>query len=132
MTYTAEQLISMGYQPPRSVRKIKKARVRAKHSPGKMNDLEREYESRVLKPLLLKGEVMTYAFESVKFRLAKATFYTPDFIVVREDGIEAHEVKGHWEDDARVKIKVAQAMFPWITFIGVQKIKGSFKAECFE
>lgn len=132
MSYTAQQLIEMGYQPHPQAATVKKARVRPRHNPGKMNDLERQYESHVLKPLLLKGVIQTYAFESVKFRLAKATFYTPDFIVVLEDGIEAHEVKGHWEDDARVKIKVAQSLFPWITFIGVQKVKGKFAQEFFE
>lgn len=39
--------------------------------------------------------------------MADKTFYSPDFIVPALDCIEVHEVKGHWEDDARVKIKVA-------------------------
>ena len=33
--------------------------------------------------------------------------------------LQAHEVKGHWMDDSKVKIKVAAAMFP-IEFIAVK------------
>jgi len=27
--------------------------------------------------------------------------------------LDAHEVKGHWEDDARAKIKIAAGMYRW-------------------
>ena len=30
--------------------------------------------------------------------------------------MEIHETKGHWEDDARVKIKVAATLFPFRFF----------------
>jgi hypothetical protein len=81
------------------------------------------------------GEVEWYAFEGVKLRLADNTFYTPDYAVMRSDGLlEIHEVKGFWEDDARVKIKVAAAMFPF-AFYGVQvkpkKEGGGWKIEEF-
>jgi hypothetical protein len=33
--------------------------------------------------------------------------------------VEFHEVKGHWQDDARVKMKVAAAQHPY-TFIAVK------------
>ena len=35
--------------------------------------------------------------------------------------LECHEVKGWWRDDARVKIKVAAELFPWIQFVAVTK-----------
>jgi hypothetical protein len=42
--------------------------------------------------------------------LAKDTFYTSDFMVMLADGrLEAHEVKGFWQEDARAKIKIATA-----------------------
>jgi hypothetical protein len=67
----------------------------------------------------------------MKFRLADATFYTPDFMVMFANGsIEAHEVKGFWQDDSRVKIKVAADMFP-IPFIGVQWKKSEWVFEKF-
>jgi hypothetical protein len=66
------------------------------------------------------GEVAWYVFEGIKFRLADNTFYTPDYAVMLADGsMEIHEVKGFWEDDARVKIKVAAEMYPF-AFFGVK------------
>lgn len=60
------------------------------------------------------GEVLWYRFEGLKLRLADNTFYTPDFAVMLADGVlEVHEVKGFWEDDARVKIKVAADQYPF-------------------
>ena len=70
--------------------------------------------------------------EAVKLRLADKTFYTPDFVVIRADGgIELHEVKGHWEDDARVKIKVAATQHPWFRFLAVKAGKTGWQYETF-
>lgn len=55
----------------------------------------------------------------MRLRLAEKTFYTPDFMVVFEDRIELHETKGYFEEDARVKIKVAAAMYPEFKFVAV-------------
>lgn len=85
-----------------------------------MNKTEAAY-SQHLEWRLQGGEILWYLFEGMKFRLAPKTFYTPDFAVMNVDGtIELHEVKGFWEDDARVKIKVAADMFPFL-FVGVQR-----------
>jgi hypothetical protein len=66
-----------------------------------------------LRLLVIAGEVAEWWFEGITLRLAKLTRYTPDFLVLLTDGtLECWEVKGHWEDDARVKIKVAAEMFP--------------------
>jgi hypothetical protein len=68
------------------------------------------------------GEVAWFAFEGVKFRLADGCFYTPDFLVMLAGGaLEAHEVKGFWTDDARVKIKVAAEMYP-LRFVAVKAV----------
>jgi hypothetical protein len=78
-----------------------------------MNKTEAAYAAR-LEAQRQAGDVLWWAFECLKLRLADATFYSPDFIVMLSDGsIEAHEVKGHWQDDARVKIKVAAETFPF-------------------
>jgi hypothetical protein len=67
------------------------------------------------------GLVQWYGFERIKFRLADKTFYTPDFLMMLADGtLRVVEVKGHWEDDARVKIKVAAEQYPFIEFIAVK------------
>lgn len=87
---------------------------------GEMNKTEAEYDD------YLEGDersdlILWRKFEGIKLRLADNTFYTPDFAVMRADGvIELHEVKGFWTDDARVKIKVAASLYPFV-FIAVTK-----------
>ena len=97
---------------------------------GEMNNTEAAYEQEL--SLRRKvGEIAWYRFEGLKFRLADNTFYTPDFAVMLKDGtLEAHEVKGFWQDDARVKIKVAAEMYP-IRFIAVTKKHGLWELEEF-
>ena len=90
-----------------------RARGRAPHVPGQMNKTERAYADE-LRVREIAGEVAWWAFEPVKMQLADRTYYTPDFLVMLADGsLECHEVKGFWEDDARVKIKVAARLFPF-------------------
>ena len=88
---------------------------------GQRNKTEAEYEER-LKVMLRLGTIHWYRFEGLKLRLADNTFYTPDFAVLSHDGVmECHEVKGHWQDDARVKIKVAAEQYPF-RFFAVKKL----------
>lgn len=88
-----------------------------------MNKTEAAYAAH-LEILKRAGENNGFMFEAMKFRLADKTFYTPDFIVFAADGvIECHEVKGFWEDDARVKIKVFADKFPF-RVVAVTKGKG--------
>lgn len=96
---------------------------------GKMNKTEAAYAQH----LALKkaaGEVVWYRFEGIKFRLADNTFYTPDFVVMLADmSMEVHEVKGAmaiFQDDAKVKIKVAAEMYPFkfIVIVPVPKKRG--------
>ncbi|TQK10227.1 DUF1064 domain-containing protein [Herbaspirillum sp. SJZ107] len=86
---------------------------------GQMNKTEAAYAA-TLAQRQHAGEVAWFKFEGLKFRLADNTFYTPDFAVMLADGaLEAHEVKGHWQDDARAKIKIAADMYPW-RFVAVR------------
>lgn len=84
--------------------------------PGEMNKTERAY-SEQLDLLLAAHEIKWYKFEGMKFRLADNTFYTPDFIVMNKlNEIEVHEVKGSmaiFQEDAKVKIKVAASLYPF-------------------
>lgn len=102
-----------------------------RREPGAMNKLEAKYADH-LRQRQIAGEVAWFEFESWKLRLAPNTFYTPDFIVMLEPSgeIEFHEVKGFWEDDARVKIKVAAASKPF-RFIAVTWKKGEWQYERF-
>ena len=96
-----------------------------------MNGTEQKY-AELLEHMKLAGDILDYKFEAVKFRLAKATYYTPDFMVIFPNHIEFHEVKGFWRDDARVKIKVASGMFPEFGFMAVQLKKKQWEYEEFE
>lgn len=80
---------------------------------GEMNKTEQAYADR-LRTLEHAGQILWHKFEGIKLRLADNTFYTPDFAVLAADGVmELHEVKGFWQDDARAKIKIAAAMYPF-------------------
>jgi hypothetical protein len=99
----------------------------ARRQAGTMNRTEEAYAFH-LGLRQRTQEIEWFGFEAMKFRLADNTFYTPDFMVMFADGtIEAHEVKGtttrtrksgekykaaYYQDDARVKAKVAAQMFP--------------------
>ncbi|QRO33983.1 DUF1064 domain-containing protein [Chromobacterium violaceum] len=80
---------------------------------GAMNKTEAAYAQH-LEAQKVAGRVAWFKFEGLKFRLADNTFYTPDFAVMLAGGeMEAHEVKGFWQDDARAKIKIAADMYPF-------------------
>lgn len=80
---------------------------------GVMNKTEAAYAAH-LTLRQYAGEILWFKFEAVKLRLADATFYSPDFTVLPSSGVlEMHEVKGFWQDDARVKIKVAASIYPF-------------------
>lgn len=87
---------------------------------SQMNKTELEYADTLEKQKYI-GDILWYKFEGIKFRLADNTFYSPDFAVMLSTGeMQIHEVKGFWEDDAKVKIKVAADLYPF-TFIAVSK-----------
>lgn len=93
---------------------------------GRMNNTEFAY-SKVLELSKASGRVLWYSFEGITLRLADRTTYTPDFIVMLENGeIEVHEIKGFWTDDAKVKIKVAAEKFPF-RFIALRYNKQKFE-----
>ena len=102
---------------------------------GQMNKTEEAY-AKHLEQRRHAGEVAWFKFEGLKFRLADNTFYTPDFAVMLASGVmEAHEVKGFWQDDARAKIKIAADQYPF-RFIAVKvqakKDGGGWSREVFE
>lgn len=101
---------------------------------GQMNKTEAAYAV-LLEQLKVAGRIQWYRFEGLKLRLADKTFYTPDFAVMRDDGtMECHECKGFWQDDARVKIKVAAEMYPFRFMAAKQRAKkhgGGWEYEVF-
>jgi hypothetical protein len=96
---------------------------------GRMTKLEARYLE-YLEGLKQLGEIHDYRYEPCKLKLADKTWYTPDVLVIDADMVVRFiEVKGHWEDDARVKIKVAARMFPWFSFTAVKGSKTGWVEE---
>ena len=106
--------------------------MRPIHAEGvkSMTKLEGRYANK-LDLLKHAGEIVDWRFEPLNFRLAKRTWYKPDFLLIYLDRFEVHEVKGHWEDDARVKAKVAAELYPWFHWVAVTAEKGIWRYEHF-
>lgn len=130
--------VPRAYRPPTAAQPSgsgnaagKVARGRPRHVPGEMNKTEEAYAAH-LALQLAAGEIAWFRFESVKLKLAEKTHLTIDFFVMTAAGdLEAHEVKGFWEEDARVKVKVAAEMYPF-RFLAVQRARGGgWKTEVF-
>lgn len=97
-------------------------KARAKRRPGSMNKVERT-RAELLETLRYAGEIVYWSHEPIKLRLGKASFYTPDFLIVLVDmTIVLEEVKGSrgWklDDEGRTKWKIAAGMFPFFQFRG--------------
>jgi hypothetical protein len=90
---------------------------------GVMNKTEARYASEVLDVRKATGEIREYWYESIKLRLADASWFTVDFFVMLSNGIlEAHECKGYWRIDAKVRNNGAAERYPF-RFISAQKVK---------
>lgn len=118
MRMTEEQYQNLSLnQKKQGLQRFKKesdARVLGRLKSGAMNQTERRY-SEHLESRKMKGEILWFKFDCINLRLAEKTFYKPDFFVMTSDNeLQVHEVKGHWEDDALVKIKVASDMYPFL------------------
>lgn len=96
---------------------------------SRMNKTEAEYAS-ILEAKKRAGEILWYAFEYQKLRLADNTFYSVDFTVLTTSGqLQCHEVKGAFvQDDARVKFKVAAEQAPF-AFVWAQKTRAGWCVE---
>ena len=103
---------------------------RARHVAGEMNATEKQF-AEMLRLKQLAGDILQFEFEAIKFRIGDRCFYTPDFVVWQpfNAGMVAYEIKGHWEDDARVKIKAAAARYPQVSFIAVKKVRYGWNYE---
>ncbi len=116
----------MKQQFPRPIR-----RRRGVASKG-MNILETRY-SEFLDSCKQTGSVIGWYYESVKFTTGKRCWYTPDFVVVTPDRVEIHEIKGYWEDDARVKWKANADKYPFFVWVAVKakakKLGGGWEYE---
>lgn len=113
-----------------------KRRAAQTNAPA-MNRAEAAYAA-VLEARVRNGEIESYAFERVKFRIGHRCWYTPDFEVRHYDGrTEIHEVKVRWKngevgmrEDARVKLHaLAQSRPKTAVMLCVREIDGSWRVE---
>ena len=89
--------------------------ARGRQAADRMNKTEAEYAA------LFLGR-RPHGFEEVTLRLGDDCRYTPDFWVLGDDDVlEFHEVKGRWEDDAKVKIRAAAERYPQFRFLAFRK-----------
>ena len=105
----------------------KKPNAKTSENGDGMNKTERRY-SEHLESLKAAGEIVWFKFGCLSLKLAKATHYRPDFLVVMADGsIQIHEVKGAKKDangnpgfyareDSWLKIKIVSEMYPCFVF----------------
>lgn len=78
--------------------------------------LERDFH------LKIRDQYLYCEYEPIRLKIARGAHYTPDFITEDHNGkLIAWEVKGFWREAARVRIKVAARLFPWLHFIAVRR-----------
>lgn len=66
--------------------------------------------------------------QSITLKLGPDCRYTADFSALAEDGLCLFEVKGPFRrEDAMVKLRVAAAMYCYLTFYLVERINGQWK-----
>jgi hypothetical protein len=110
--------------------------VTTSHTPGRMNKTEEAY-SRILECRKARGEVVWFAFEAVRLRIADKCYYTPDFLVQLADGtLEIHEVKARTKDgrklikdDAAVKLRAIHDQYPMFGLRIAWGCRGEFEME---
>jgi hypothetical protein len=91
-----------------------------------MNKLEARYAA-YLELRRRNNLIAGFWYETIKFRLADRTWYTPDFLVQRHDGsLEIHETKGFLRDDANVKLKVTADLYWLFPVFLVRETRGAF------
>lgn len=97
-----------------------------RHKPGEMDKTEEAYAA-LLQAMKLAGDIAEWRFESVTFKLAEGSRYTPDFEIVHNDGlIEYVDVKAGAIDE-KSKTKIKQAREIWYMFDFTMLLKQSKK-----
>ena len=84
-----------------------------------------------LEALKRDGQIRDWGFEAMTLKIGGDARYTPDFMVIENDGtLRFEETKGHWREAAKVRIKVAASRFP-CAFTALRLVKGQWEREEF-
>jgi hypothetical protein len=118
---TARQVAQLtGKHPTGKPSAIKKPPAQERFG-GYRSSWEQAY-ARVLAQEALDGSLVRWLYEPLRLLLAHNTTYVPDFLVEKKRGrLELHEVKGHFYEKDRIKVKVAASKFPMFRFLIVRK-----------
>jgi hypothetical protein len=115
------QLHAAPAAPASSIKVAIKAKPNADES--KLNKLESAW----LAVLCADITLAWVGVHALTFKIGDDCRYTPDFIALNLDGeLIAYETKGFMRDDARVKLKVAARMFPFVGFVLVERKAGAW------
>lgn len=95
--------------------------IRQKRAPA-LNKLETSFLGHLR---AIHGPPALILSQAITLRLGNGVRYTPDFVLHHPDtGLTAYETKGpRFWDDAKVKLKVAADLYPWISFFLAQRPK---------
>lgn len=102
--------------------------IRPSTDVQKLNKTERAYYD-LLEAGRKFGRYDWVGVQSITLKLGDDCRYTPDLWTLANGILDAHEVKGFWRDDAKVKIKTAARMYPFIRFYVVSRQGGQWKSE---
>lgn len=84
-----------------------------------------------LEAMRRNGEIREWGFEKITLKLADDCRYNQDFSIVDNDGyLRFDETKGHWREDAKVKIRFAASQFP-CKFAALRLVGGAWQREEF-
>lgn len=121
--------VRLNHLPPHLAARILPAarpdmRAKGRLPSGTMNKTEARYDAH-LWSLRMAGDVLWHRFDGIKLRIAPDCHLTVDFAVLPAGGVlEMHDVKGSlaiYTDDAKVKMKVAAAEYPFVFKLAVPR-----------
>ncbi len=130
--WTSADIEALAIRRSGTAGKKEKTRALGRMKKGQMNKTEKLY-AQYLETQKAANKILDYWFESHKYKIGtNACWYTPDFVVQLSTGeIEIHEVKGHWEEDALVKVKALALNYPY-KVIAVKWVKSAWEIRGFE
>lgn len=95
------------------------------HETKYRSNLERDFA------MYLAADGSDVYYEPFRLKLANGAYYKPDFMIVSplDQTMIVYEVKGHWREAAKVRIKVAAGLHPYLRFVVVTREEGQWQFE---
>jgi len=95
------------------------------HETKYRSKLERDFA------LHLAASGAEFYYEPFRLKLADGAYYKPDFLLVSptDSTLIVYEVKGHWREAAKVRIKVAAGLHPYLRLVIVTRKNGEWDFE---